>query len=107
MNVIYAVIATLVVFAIDWTTYGRMSNIVSVARLSKGEEYPDEPYNPRKPWRWICAGVSGIVVFISGYVQSPVQEILYGVVALAVIVMLLCTYVECTARGQNSAPVVV
>ena len=98
INIVYAFIAALVIFALDWVVYGRMSNVISLARLSKGEDDPDQPYNPLKKWRIICSIMGSVLFLGSEFAHSPAQDILYVGVAIAAVVMVLFTYVEVTSR---------
>jgi hypothetical protein len=97
MSILYALGAAIVALAIDWTFFGRLSNIISVARLSSGKDDPDPPYNPLKPWRPVCAVACGVLFLASEFAQRPVRDVLYAGIAVTLFVMVMFTYRECTA----------
>lgn len=100
ISVMYSLVTILVAYAVDWAFYGRITNIISISRLSKGEIDPDQPYNVTRAWRVTCAALSGVIFFGSTFFRSVVQNVLYAGIAITVVVMLVFTYIECTSQPR-------
>ena len=98
INILYGLLASLAILINDWTTYGVMANIIEIARSRNGEEDVDLTYDPLKIWRPFCAIFGGIVFGTSGFFQGIIQDFLYVLVAMDIVIMFFLTCADVKSR---------
>jgi hypothetical protein len=87
----YAIAAVVAVYLLDYSFYGRMMNIISIARLSSGREAPDAPYKPNTVSRMVCSVMVALATFAAAVTLGMLQTICVVAAIVAAAVMVLIT----------------
>lgn len=86
----YAVAAVLALYLLDYSVYGRMMNITSIARLSSKREVPDSSYKPSTASRLVCSAIVATTTFSATIATGMLQTIsIVGAVVTASMMVLI------------------
>jgi hypothetical protein len=87
-DVAYAGLLILIIYAADYAAFAKMTNVVEIARLTRGDDADEQTYSPLTPLRvWLALGAA-IVFFVGESTHPPLRQMLYvaaGIMAFVIV----------------------